>query len=212
MTHTSSNITHDQLIDSLSTSLKPSPVFYAGSVLSTLSMILTLLVLATIVGIMGVRADWQLASHLKVAVLAAASLAALAMVTARATPLHYGKKWAWLAVAATIVAGTLFTVKGYTLTFHQATSIPTFDWCLSFIAGIGIAGFTVMRFVLLRARPHNPRLFSAILATLSALIASTGYAMFCPVDSITYIGTAYVAGIAVAAMAGYLFPRKQWYW
>jgi hypothetical protein len=77
-----------------------------------------------------------------------------------------------------------------------------FPWCIFLIPLLGSPTAILLMGVIKDAAPTRLALAGASVGALSGGVGAMVYAMFCPVDSVTFVTVWYVAGIALASALG----------
>jgi hypothetical protein len=87
-----------------------------------------------------------------------------------------------------------------------------FPWCIVFIPLLAAPTAAGLVWVMRGLAPTRLTLSGAAIGALSGGIGAMAYAMYCPVDSVAFVTTWYVVGIAISAAAGALIGSKVLRW
>ncbi len=123
--------------------------------------------------------------------------------------------WAWpaalftamsFAVAAIALA---FAAPGARLSLWTAGGVPA---CLRDIPVVAIPVMAALLVLARRYAPTRLTLAGAAIGGLAGAIAAVAYSWFCPIDSIAYVATWYLAAILVCAGLGAVLGRPTLRW
>ncbi|HVV33153.1 MAG TPA: DUF1109 domain-containing protein [Vitreimonas sp.] len=87
-----------------------------------------------------------------------------------------------------------------------------FPWCIIFIPLLAAPTAAGLVWVMRGLAPTRLTLSGAAIGALSGGVGAMAYAMYCPVDSVAFVTTWYVVGIAISAAAGALIGSKVLRW
>lgn len=171
-----------------------------------------------VVGVFGIRPDLSAAALTVAAknfycLLAVAAAAPLAFALSQ--PNTGARKWLWpslfliLASLGAAGAALVMTAPDLRLSTWLAGGFPE---CLRRIPILATPVAAALLFVVRGLSPTRLTLAGAALGGLSGAIAAVAYSWFCPVDSIAYIATWYLASILLCAALGAALGRWLLRW
>lgn len=171
-----------------------------------------------VVGVFGIRHDLSAAALTVAAknfycLLAVAAAAPLAFTLSQ--PNTGARKWLWpsllLILASLGAAGVALAMTAPDLRL-SAWLAGGFPECLRRIPILATPVAAALLFVVRGLSPTRLTLAGAALGGLSGAIAAVAYSWFCPVDSIAYIATWYLASILLCAALGAALGRWLLRW
>lgn len=87
-----------------------------------------------------------------------------------------------------------------------------FPWCIVFIPVFSAPSGLGLVWAMREAAPTRLRMAGALCGALSGAIAALVYSTFCPIDSVAFVTTWYVAGMTVSAAVGALIGPTALRW
>jgi hypothetical protein len=204
----------EDLIDQLTEELTRRPSVSPSVGRAVLGAV-TLITIAVVVGVFGMRADLAQGHPHPVALISAlvvlsAGAAVAAALTAMARPavgaVRAGWQWAVAALAVLPIAAFL-TALGSRAEF-QAMLPPEGPSCLILGTLSSLAAIIVLTLWLRRGAPTSPERAAWLIGVAGGAVGALAVAFICPIDAITHIGTWHMGIIAVAALGSRLvLPR-----
>ncbi len=208
----------DQLIEFLAKGVEPERRVHHGRRMAlTLAAGLAVAILLTILSI-GVRPDMG-AAIMPVLMKAGFSAATAAVVLPLAMRLmRPGRPLGWRLAAVLIfvglcIAATLIALMGLPSDARlQAWMGGDFPWCLVLVPVLAAPTAAGLVWLLQATAPTRLMLSGAAVGALSGGVGAMAYSMYCPVDSIAFVTTWYVAAIALCAALGALIGGRLLRW
>lgn len=209
-----------RLIDDLVDALEPAPVRPALAVFGALLALASLLPLAVVAFVYGLRPDMGTAMAgpvfwVKLAVpgiVAAGAGIALARLSRPGAPPGPGLAIAILAMLGLLTAGLISIAILPEELRVPALMGPSLQKCLVSISVFGVpflaAGFWAMR----RLAPVQPRLAGFALGLVAGGLAAAVYALSCGEDALAFIASWYQLGMLIVASAGALIAPRLLRW
>lgn len=208
----------EQLIDFLAKGAEPAErVPYATRVALTLAAGLAMAVVGVALFV-GVRPDIGAAVVpvlLKAGFAAAAAAAVLPAAMQLSRP---GRPLGWRLSAALVFAGLslaagLIALMGMPSEARmRAWMGGDFPWCLVLVPLLAAPAAAGLVWVMRAMAPTRLMLSGAAIGALAGGVGAMAYAMYCPVDSIAFVTTWYVAAIAICAALGALIGGRLLRW
>ncbi len=87
-----------------------------------------------------------------------------------------------------------------------------FPWCLVLVPVLGAPAAALLLWLMRAAAPTQLTLAGAAIGALSGGIGAMAYSMYCPVDSVAFVTTWYVAAIALSAALGAIIGARLLRW
>ena len=146
---------------------------------------------------------------------AAASAIALSFAMRLMRP---GRAMGWRIAAAAIFVGVAALAAFVALMGQdpgarmRAWTGGGFPWCLVFIPLLAAPAAALLVWLMRGFAPTRLTLSGAAIGALSGGIGAIAYAMYCPVDSVAFVTTWYVAAISLCAAIGALLGAKLLRW
>jgi len=209
----------DNLIDALAQDLAPTPSRPIWPRLLLASLVGAALATAIVVFGYGIRTDFGAAIN---AVLAKTALSLAAVLIA--APLAYKlarpntgiRSWLWPAFGLVVAS---FSVAAFALA-QTAPDARLSAWlaggglpeCLKRIPVLAVPVAIALVFVVRGLSPTRLTLAGAAIGGLSAAVGAVAYSLFCPIDSVAYVATWYVAAILLCAGIGAVLGRWLLRW
>jgi hypothetical protein len=208
----------DDLIDMLAKNVEP-----AERPRWRMRMLVTLLVglaiaAALVLTFMHMRPDIGTATWavlLKASFSAAAAATILPLATRLMRP---GSSLGWRLVAGLVFAGVsllaaLIALMGMPSEARMnAWMGGGFPWCIVLIPIFAAPAAALMVWLARTLAPTRLTLLGAAIGALSGGLGAMAYAMYCPVDSVAFVTTWYVVGIAICAALGAIVGSKLLRW
>jgi hypothetical protein len=210
-------MTTDDLIEALSRDLDPAPksllarrvtlALVAGFVLGLLALRLTL----------GVRPDIGEAATtvaMKAGLGALIATLGLGLAAKAARPGAGPGKAAPLMALAAAALGVAATALWTTDAGHrmEAWTGGGFPWCVALIPAFGAPTALGLLWALREAAPTRLALAGAAVGAVAGGAGALIYALYCPIDSIAFVTTWYVAGVAVSSALGAILGVRLLRW
>jgi hypothetical protein len=167
---------------------------------------------------MGMRPDigtamWPVLAKAGFSAAAAAAVLPLAMRLMRpGRPLGWRLIAVLVFVAVSILAALIALMGMPSDERMHAWMGGTFPWCLVLIPVLAAPTAVGLVWVMRAFAPTRLTLSGAAIGALSGGIGAMAYAMYCPVDSIAFVTTWYVAAIAVCAALGAFVAARFLRW
>lgn len=207
----------DDLIDALSRELTPAPRSVLAGRVALAVGIGTLAALVILRFTLGFRPDIGVAAPV---VAAKAAFSALIATVALGLAMKAARPGAGAGAAVAAVAllvgalGVAAVSLAATDSAHrwEAWTADGFPWCVALIPLLGTPAAGLLVWALREAAPTRLALAGAAIGALSGGIGAGVYAMVCPVDSVPFVATWYVAGVAVSAALGGLLGSRLLRW
>ena len=173
---------------------------------------------ALVLAVVGMRPDIgtsMMAVLMKASFSALAAAVILPLVVRLMRP---GRPLGWRVAAVLVFVGvcvlaTAIALMGQpTAARMHAWTGGYFPWCIVFIPLLAAPTAAGLVWVMRGLAPTRLTLSGAAIGALSGGIGAMAYAMYCPVDSVAFVTTWYVVGIAICAAAGALIGSKVLRW
>ena len=208
----------DDLIDMLAKNVEPAQqqrlrLRMLGTLIAGLAI-----AVALVVTFMGLRPDigvatWAVLLKAGFSAAAAASILPLAMRLMRP-----GAPLGWR-----LLAGLIFAGLSLATAFIALMGAPSqermrawmgggFPWCIVLIPIFAAPAAALMVWLARSLAPTRLTLSGAALGALSGGVGAMAYAMYCPVDSVAFVTTWYVAAIAICAALGAILGARLLRW
>ncbi len=171
-----------------------------------------------VVVLLGVRDD-MLAARMPVMMKAMFSALAAAAVLPLAVRLMMpGRPLGWRIAAGLLFAGIAALVTIVALMGEapedrmRAWMSGGFPWCLVLVPVLAAPTAALLIWLIRGLAPTRLMLTGAAIGAVSGGIGAMAYSMYCPVDSVAFVTTWYVAAIALCAALGALIGSKLLRW
>jgi len=208
----------DDLINMLAKNVEPMErPRWAGRLAVTLAAGL-LSAAALVLAVFGMRPDIGASMMMVLMKASFSALAAAVMLPLVMRLMRPGRPLGWrlgavLVFVAICVLATLIALMGEpTQARMHAWTGGYFPWCIVFIPLLAAPTAAGLVWVMRALAPTQLTLSGAAIGALSGGVGAMAYAMYCPVDSVAFVTTWYVVGIAVSAAAGALVGSKLLRW
>jgi hypothetical protein len=189
--------------------LKP---FTAHMLATALTAAVALLIAATI----GVRPDVAAAAPSTIVLVRSGALLLLGLATLQALALSarpgvgsQNNGWKWLlAVAGLFPLTTVFSWLQGEPTFYAAAAAPSAIWCVGISLSSAFAVGAALTIWLRTGAPVNINRSALLVGLAAGSFGTFCYSLYCPSQSIEYVGIWYALSVALSAVAGRLIvPR-----
>ncbi|MBI3439372.1 MAG: DUF1109 domain-containing protein [Proteobacteria bacterium] len=208
----------DDLIDMLAKNIEPAerPRWRMRTMLTLLAGLA--IAVALVLTFMGMRPDigtatWAVLLKAAFSATAAASVLPLAMRLMRpGSPLGWRVAAVLLFVGVSILATAIALMgmpSGLRLRSWMGGGFP---WCIVLIPIFAAPAAALMVWLARSLAPTRLTLSGAAIGALSGGLGAMAYAMYCPVDSVAFVTTWYVVGIAICAAIGAIVGSKLLRW
>ncbi|WP_333607739.1 NrsF family protein [Arsukibacterium sp.] len=204
----------DLLIEKLVASHRAVTPFSPAPIL-LLSVMLLSAVAALFVLPLGIRTEWGAAALLKTGTLLLLTLTMLNLTLQLSGPQQVNWRQArgfWLLLLLSIGFLMGFTLQAPALSVSQATGVPSFWGCVSWVGFMGGGALLVLLRMFRRARPAQRQRLALALSCCAALLAASIYSLHCTVDAVSYLLTAYLLAVMLIVLSGWLCSRQLWHW
>lgn len=193
--------------------VKPSAAFLLAIALTAA---IALLVAATI----GIRADVAAADPATIVLVRSGTLLLLGFATLQALAWsarpevgiqHNGWKWV-LAVAGLFPLATFFSWLQAKPIFYAAAAAPSSVWCLGISLSSALVVGTGLTIWLRRGAPVNIYRSALLVGLAAGSFGTLCYSVYCPSNSVEYVGIWYGLSVALSAIAGRLIVPQFIRW
>lgn len=208
----------DDLIHMLARGVEPAErQSYLGKLALTLAAGLAIALIVTAL-VFGMRPDIGVATMPVLMKAGFSALAAAVVLPLAVRLMRPGKPLGWRIVAVLLFVGVslaaaLIALAGMPSEQRmQAWMGGGFPWCLVLIPVLAAPTAAGLVWLLRAFAPTRLTLSGAAIGAISGGVGAMAYAMYCPVDSIAFVTTWYVAAIALCAALGALIGGKLLRW
>lgn len=202
-------------IDSLVDELRPRRPFKSSTaflLVMTLTAAIAMLIAATI----GVRTDLTAADPATIVLVRSGTLLLLGFSTLQALALSarpgvgtQNNGWKWtMAVAGLFPLVAVFSWLQAKPVFYAAAAAPSSIWCVGISLSSALAIGALLTFWLRRGAPVTINRSSWLVGLASGSFGTFCYSLYCPSQSVEYVGIWYALSVVLSAVAGRLIvPR-----
>lgn len=210
--------TSDNLIDSLTTDLKPTRTISPGLARATLFCV-ALLTIATVGSLLGIRTDFMagrpssvpLMSELLI-LFAGSALAGALTAMARPAVGAIRNDWHWAAAALSVLPIAAVIAAAGDRSERAVMLARDGLFCLAIGTTASAASVVLLTLWMRRGAPSSPERAAWFIGIVAGSIGALAIGLVCPVDAIAHIGTWHVGIVMLAATASRLVlpPLLRW--
>lgn len=208
----------DQLIDMLARGVEPADrKKWVWRLVATLigGLLIAALLLVIFIGVRGDMAAARMPVMWKSMFSAIAAAVALPLALRLMKP---GRPLGWRVAAVALfvlaaIGGTIFALMGEAPEDRMnAWMGGGFPWCLVLVPLLAAPTAALLIWLIRGLAPTRLALTGAAIGAVSGGIGAMAYSMYCPIDSVAFVTTWYVAAIALCAALGALAGSKFLRW